>query len=502
MKRDIIFSILLSAAALLNVSCADWLSATPPSQIPAEEHYSSVEGFQQTLTGCYIAMTDANLYGRADSWLIPEVLGHQYNPVVSTVLDLYYMQQYEYERTTSKEFIDNIWAAAYSVIVNANDALSRIEEKRDMLTVTDYSIIKGELLAVRAYVHFDLARLYGYGNWAARKAMIDAKYAVPYVTTVNKELTAQVTMRDFFNLLTADLNEAAALLKAEDPIAGAHDWSYYDEVNSNGYYDYRSLHLNYYAVRALQARVYLWEGSAESKSLALAAAEEVIANFSGVSSVAGTTNPWRWMDANDQQLYQGMVFEQLFGIFVSDFPTLMSTYIKPDMLITETQALYITDEERQNIYESHPSDWRMQQWYHLSTSSANNPYTCMKLESHTGSSTYYSNRMPLIRIPEVYYIAAECCVTGPTPDLTKAMGYLNTVREHRAVYEPLEGLDADGVMAEIAKEYRKEFQMEGAMFYYYKRLGITTIPHYDGAMGDEQYVLPYPDFETQSGRIQ
>ena len=504
MKRDIIFSILLSATALLSVSCTDWLNATPPSQIPAEEHYSSVEGFQQTLTGCYIAMTDANLYGRAGSWLIPEVLAHQFNPVTATneTIEIYYMQQYEYERPTSKEFIDNIWAAAYSVIVNANDALNRIEDKRDMLTVTDYSIIKGELLAVRAYVHFDLMRLYGYGNWAGRKAEVDAKYAVPYVTSVSKELTPQVTMREFFKLLTADLDEAAALLKAEDPIAGAHEWEYYDEVNSNGYYDYRSLHLNYYAVRALQARVYMWEGSAESKSLALAAAEEVIENFANVNGVAGTTNPWRWMDANDQQSYQGMVFEQLFGVFVSDFATLMSTYIKPDMLLTDTQALYITDEERQEIYESHPSDWRMQQWYHLSSSSANNPYTCMKLESHTGTSTYYSNRMPLIRIPEVYYIAAECCATGATPDLDKAAAYLNTVREHRAVYEALEGLDADGVMAEIAKEYRKEYPMEGVMFYFYKRSGATAIPHYEEEMADAQYVLPYPDFETQSGRIQ
>lgn len=504
MKMNKIYLTLLSAATLVNVSCSDWLDATPPSQIPADEHYSTVQGFQQTLTGCYIAMTDQNLYGRSGSWLVPEILAHQFNPVeLSTNFsDVYYMQEYEYERSTSKTLIDNIWAAAYSVIVNANDALNRIDGKRDIMTETDYSIIKGELLAIRAYVHFDLARLYGYGNWGARKAEVDAKYAVPYVTTVSKDLTPQVTMRDFFTKLTGDLSEAERLLKAEDPIAGNHDWSYYAEVNSNGYYDYRSLHLNYYAVRALQARVYLWEGSAESKTLALKAAEEVIANFESISSKAGLTNPWRWMDSNDQQTYQGMVMEQLFGIYVSDLSDLTVTYIKPDMMNTETDALYITDAERQEIYESHATDWRMRDWYHLSTMSSRNPYACIKLESHNGASNYYANRMPMIRIPEVYYIAAECCTTGSDPDLGKAMGYLNTVREHRAVYEPLEGLDAAGVMNEIAKEYRKEFPLEGVMFYYYKRLGITSVPRFDDVMGDAQYVLPYPDFETQSGRVQ
>lgn len=504
MKMNKIYLTLLSAVSLVNMSCSDWLDATPPSQIPAEEHYSSVVGFQQTLTGCYMAMTDENLYGRSGSWLVPEILAHQFNPVNASpnTLGLYYMQEFEYGRPTSKEFIDNIWAKAYNVIVNANEALNRIDGKRDIMTETDYSIIKGELLAIRAYVHFDLARLYNYGNWADRKAEVDAKYAVPYVTSVSKDLTPQLTMREFYTRLTDDLAEAESLLRAEDPVTGTHPWSYYDEVNSNGYYDYRGLHLNYYAVRALQARVYLWEGSAESKTLALRAAEEVIANFGKVGSVSGSTNPWRWMDSNDQQTYQGMVMEQLFGIYVSDFSDLMDTYIKPDMMVTDTEALYITDTDRQEIYESHPTDWRMRDWYHLSTMSSANPYTCIKLQSRTGASNYFSNRMPMIRIPEVYYIAAECCTTGPDPDLNKAMGYLNTVREHRAVYEPLEGLDATGVMNEIAKEYRKEFPLEGVMFYFYKRLGETYIPHLDESMGDNQYVLPFPDFEIQSGRIQ
>ena len=50
MKNSIKY-LLLSAAALAAVSCENWLDVTPPSEIRAEDHYSSAEGFQQTLIG-------------------------------------------------------------------------------------------------------------------------------------------------------------------------------------------------------------------------------------------------------------------------------------------------------------------------------------------------------------------------------------------------------------------------------------------------------------------
>jgi hypothetical protein len=40
------------------------------------------------------------------------------------------------------------------------------------------------------------------------------------------------------------------------------------------------------------------------------------------------------------------------------------------------------------------------------------------------------------------------------------------------------------------------------MFYYYKRIGAEVIPNLETSMTDEQYVLPYPEFELQNGRIQ
>lgn len=117
--------------------------------------------------------------------------------------------------------------------------------------------------------------------------------------------------------------------------------------------------------------------------------------------------------------------------------------------------------------------------------------------------------MPLIRLPEMYYIAAECYITGPDKDLGEARRLLQEVRKARAVYDELDAtLDEAGLMAELEKEYRKEFICEGVVFYFYKRLGYEKLPRQSDVMsgtavvGDAVYMLPYPDFEKQSGRVQ
>lgn len=506
MKKQIIsIALLLAGAAGTLTSCENWLDVTSGSEIRAEDHFKNTEGFRQALIGCYIGMTDETLYGKDMSWLVPEMLGQQFEPYTNTSATTreYNLQNYNYGVTSAKEFIDASWAKAYNVIVNANEALYYIDKNREVLNDTDYSVIKGELLAIRAYIHLDLARMFGYGNWGARKAEIDAKNAVPYVTTVSKNMTAQVSMSDFFTLLTEDLDEAARLLKAEDPIAEAHEWSYYADMNEDGFYDWRNLHLNYYAVRALQARAYLWEGSAESKELALQAAEEVIEGFLAMDGKIGNYNHFAWMTSSDVPSYPALALEQVFALNVATLRDLTTDFFKENYVDTDVAALILIPEDVQTIYEGITSDWRSQinLLQQTSASTIKAGYSSKKYNQNS-TLGYYGNRVPLIRLPEMYYIAAECYATGSTPDLGLAMERLNTVREKRGIYTPLTGLNATQIMEEIAKEYRKEFLAEGVMFYFYKRLGYETVPHRTEPMDDSRYVVPYPDFETQMGRVQ
>ncbi|WP_418992497.1 RagB/SusD family nutrient uptake outer membrane protein [Alistipes sp.] len=496
---------LLFALATISVSCEDWLDATASSEIREKDHYSTEEGFRQSLIGCYINMTDPKLYGKELSWFLPEILARQFSPYTTAVPTAeYYLQNYSYQATGAVTRVEEMWAQAYNVIVNANAALAEIDARRGVLEPINYNVFKGELLAIRAYMHFDLIRLFGYGNWAGRPAEVNAKYAVPYLTTVNKKQTPQLSMEDFFKQLTADLAEAARLLE-DDPITGKHEWSEYTALNEEGFYNYRNLHLNYFAVRALQARVYLWEGSLASKKLALEAAEEVIRKFFEQDGKMGKFNVFRWMGAEETASYPALALEQIFALNINggNFTSYTAAYLKPNYQDTDLSAFHLTPEAATELYENSNSDYRFTKLLNFSSSAASlQGYAPTKLEQSRGLSLY-SNRIPMIRMSEMYYIAAECYATGSEPDLALAIERLTTVRRQRGVFEELDpAMDAEAIMDEIRKEYRKEFLCEGVVFYLYKRFGQPMIPNYDKEMTDKQYVLPYPEYELRMGRVQ
>lgn len=501
MKKQYLYLLFILVGAVCMTSCESWLDETSNSEIREEDHFSTEVGFRQSLIGCYINMTDESLYGKELSWGMVETLGRQFQPYTTSASSSnYYIQNYNYKHSTTVARVENIWAKAYNVIANANAALAVIDEKETMMNPTNYSVIKGEFLAIRAYMHFELMRLYGYGNWAGRKAEIDAKYAVPYVKSVSKNPTDQVKTSEFFKLLIADLEEAAKYL-AEDPVTGKHEWSHYEELNEDGFYDYRNLHLNYYAVKALQARVYLWEGSADSKAKALAAATEVIDDYYTNAASAGTVV--RWMGDTDFNSYPALALEHIFGLNINAerFNNLTAAYLKTALADTDDDAYYLTNADTYAIYENSNTDYRFTKLLQSQLTGIMVGFLPLKLHQTSGAQQLFSYRIPLMRMPEMYYIAAECHLANN--DVEAALDLLTVVRNQRGVYEELDAtMSVEQAMEEIKKEYHKEFLLEGVMFYYYKRTGADELPNMETPMTDAEYVLPYPEFELQNGRIQ
>ena len=512
MKNSIRLSF-LAVVGLLAASCENWLDVTPPSEIRAEDHYSSADGFQQTLLGCYIAMTDENLYGENLTWHMLDMLGRQYDARKNSAADDYDLDRYNYTSTKSSPVIEKVWAAAYSVIVNTNEALDYIDRNRTQLDSINYRIIKGELLAVRAYMHFDLMRLIGCSNLAGRSDL-ESRVTVPYVTAVEKDIAPQLSYAQTIRNLVADLNEASALLEI-DPIRNRYPSDIYAEANVDHFYDYRQLHLNYYAVRALLARIYMWEGSPESLRQARTVAEETIAELKTLAGSGGSTQIVFTKADVVPTTHMCFPDEHLFALNVDDLELKINRNLNREYSQDDRQyrTLCITNSIADNLFEIKGvgiSDCRYKLLYHNVEYWPEGTKTPSKLyqTTSTGANYSYKDLLPLIRLPELYYMAAECYVRGPEPDLEKARTLLDEVREARAVYEDLSpDLDAEGMMTEIDKEYRKEFICEGVAFYFFKRLGYEELPRQSDVglkspVGDATYMLPYPEFEVQSGRVQ
>jgi starch-binding outer membrane protein, SusD/RagB family len=112
-----------------------------------------------------------------------------------------------------------------------------------------------------------------------------------------------------------------------------------------------------------------------------------------------------------------------------------------------------------------------------------------------GGNLGYLNKMPVMRVSEMYYIAAECLRAS---DVEASIEYLNIVRRARNVLTDLPATLTDAQFQdELFKEYRKEFYLEGQLFFFYKRLNLPKI---GAATADNSiYVLPLPDNEVEYG---
>ncbi|MEI3154928.1 MAG: RagB/SusD family nutrient uptake outer membrane protein [Odoribacter sp.] len=108
--------------------------------------------------------------------------------------------------------------------------------------------------------------------------------------------------------------------------------------------------------------------------------------------------------------------------------------------------------------------------------------------------TSLENTVPLIRLPEMYYILAECA-----EDEGEAAGYLNKVREARGIEAVAFEMNPEEA---LTKEYRKEFYAEGQLFFFYKRWFKSSFLHCPvREMKANNYQFSIPDDEILFGDV-
>jgi hypothetical protein len=478
---------------LLSISSCKkgWLDVSSGTEIKSDDQFSSESGFKDALMGVYIGMTDPALYSKDMSWSLVDILSHQYRPLTGTeqYVDIY---NYNYKTIKAAAQIDAVWNKSYNTIANINNALLNIDKNKGMLDPINYSIIKGELLGLRAFLHFDLMRVYGHGNLASRPELA-VMLTIPYVTDFKKEITTQLSYAQTFDLLNKDINEALALLK-EDPIYNnpKKPASYYANVNRDGFYNKREQRLNYYAVKALQARSLLWQGGNANVANAALAAEEVIKDSPAklINSASVATNP---------SLYT----EHLFNLNVTSFLSIINTYLRAnDASLSNT--LYLNNTQAQSTFETANANIGLSDFrYNTLLSAQTLGMVPIKYYQSLETKDVGRNIMPLMKLPEMYYIAAEHYITA---NPAKAIEYLEKIRENRGIVQliPMNS-NVELIKTELDKEYRKEFIMDGQLFFYYKRLGKITYPGLASTIvaNDKVYVLPYPATEIEFGnRVQ
>jgi hypothetical protein len=475
-------------------SCKKFLDVQPESDVTKEQLFTTEEGFKEALNGVYTKCSEGGLYGGNLTFSNLDIMAQNYTFTDATFQKV---ASFQYKDNVLKDKNSQIWSAAYSAIGNCNEILQKIDDQKGIFSGGNYSIIKGEALALRAYLHFDLLRMYANSykdNPAGR--------GIPYVTTVGIKSTLFSSVDSALKLAIKDLSDAKNLLGIADPIhtagyiVGYPNKVYPDNFtgkkqteNSGGalFLQNRRHRLNYFAVCAELARAYLYKGDYTNS---LVNANEVI---------NAEKFPWTEKEdafsGNAEQRDRIFYKELIFGWFVPNSNTMLGD------LFTKTgvAAYQPTPLQLDNIYEKSTigaEDWRYRQWFLTATDVTPNRSYLIK---YTRNSTPLINLHPLmapaLRLSEMYYIAAEATYDI---DPAKAIGYLNTMRIHRGIIDLLPiTLGKTAFTNELVKEYRKETYGESQVFFTYKRLNLDLIAS-SGQIypaSNNIFVFPVPDDE-------
>ncbi|MDR1273450.1 MAG: RagB/SusD family nutrient uptake outer membrane protein [Odoribacteraceae bacterium] len=505
--------LILTIAGLTFASCEKWLTVGSLTQVTEEEMFSSDEGFHSALAGIYIGMTTEELYGQRLTWHMLDFLAHYYAQVISGSSDVY-LHTHQYQYVTSS--VTGVWSGLYNLIANCNNILEHLELNKDQLNPVNYQLVKGEALALRAFFHLDLMRLYGFGGLKNRD--VSGKFAIPYMTVYSKEIIPQRPYAETFALLKKDLRDACALLwgeNGENCYRHTRDNAFFDEGpngKDNEFFTYytqqASPRVDYYVARAILARALMWEGNPADHAEVLEIVDEWIDtreanNWDWVTRSRVTTST---LSERDKIFTQ----EHLWHLHVRNFRYIIDTWLDASNPggAYNGEVIYLLQPVAREIFEVSQgndvglSDFRYSYLLQAQGSQMNN-YATLKLHQNLGDlSIDYKDLIPLISTPELYYMKAE--IFAEQGNLPLAVECLNAVRGARGIINDLDpALSYAEVRDEILKEYRKEYVSLGQLFYFYKRWNVPTVLGYASPMTDAEYVLPYPDEEViRGGRYQ
>jgi hypothetical protein len=463
---------LLLCISLLAASCKKYLNVQPEASYTESQVYGNETALQQAFNGLYIELANNQGYGANLTTTIIEMMGQRYKPsqTAATATDLSVFQTYSYGSATAQTVFDSTWRQAYSTIQATNVFLSKIDNsiQSKVLTQAHGNQLKGEALAIRAMVHFDMLRLFG-----PVYSQDSSSPAIPYYTQANGESQPILTAAAVMTKVMADYAGAISLL-ATDPVITSGV-----QMTPDFYTGYRNQRLNIYAVKALMARAALWQGNKQqAHDLAFSVLTDSEKWFPWTSYVAANdgTNPDRIFSS-----------EVLFAVYNPGMYTNFTNFFAP--ALSDNTILAPDSSRLRTVFEGNDNDYRYSQSWKI----LGKPYrTFYKYADLTITTLPWRFLQPIIRKSELYFMLAET-ETGTAT----ALGYLNTARRNRGLIALAATAD---ITAELRKEFQKEFWGEGQLFFYYKRINAVGVPDaaypYVFLTVDPVYVVPLPLSET------
>ena len=448
------------AVVMASAGC-DALNQEPSTSVTVDTAITSVEDLSNAVNGAYYVATYGTMLTVASEMSIyADLVGPDSYQPASSGQNASRMAQFAL--TPADTY--NAYYYLYAAIASINNALDKAALLEDQDAAAPYV---AELYAMRGLFHFHLATYFApiptSGSLNTNGIVLsDRVFDIDHIgQRASVDSTYRFIVSDFTKAVESGLNK---------------------ERNTG--------HLNYWAALALRARANLYMGD---YAAALADAEEVISD-----------SPYKlytienYIDAWSREGADEMILEYL-QTDVYNAQRYAPGYYTSPLGYSE----YGVSEAFYNWLMLNPSDVRSKMVADCMQAPGSEPdyhvgYYPLKYPGNAGASVAaYVNNIKVIRLSEVYLIAAEAAlhVGGD------AAGYLNALRSQRI--EGYAGVDAV-TLDDILDERRKELFAEGQIAFDFWRNGKTVNNgNFTVSATNYKTVLPLPveEIDLSKGRL-
>ena len=433
-------SIILTVLSLMLItSCEDFLDVKPSNLAASETSITNAADAKVAMNGIMRKMTSSLYYGR-NFVIYGDAKGGDF-AVRSQGRGLDYYYSFNHSPTSGSG--SGFWEHIYNCILQANNLIMNIEklesEDKGTPSLSDY---KAQAMTARALMYFDLVRIYG-----KPYNMDKSSFGVPLVLEP-LDAAAQPTrasVEAVYTQILKDLNDAAPMLSKN---------------KVNGY-------INYYANKAIEARVHLFM---DNFTASLASAEEVI--NSGKYSLYSNT---AWVGSWATPYGSESVFELAIFPAEGDLTTgSLGYYLLRLGKVTGASGWFMASDYWINRMGEDPTDirWGIMDYDESSDTRLGSSLKYVGGTAMAGDKASRSAvNVKVIRLSEMYLVAAEAALRLPTPDRAKAANYLNQIRKRAPALLPADETTVTVDM--ILDEKSKEFFAEGLRYFDMLRLNKT-----------------------------
>ena len=447
-----IFIILTLSAGVTFASCSDFLTQNPYNEVGENVAITNYNNARYALNAVYYTMRSSSFYGR-NVLTIADAATE--NTMLSPQGTVRFNDICPWTISENTSLIGSVFSSGYSAI----NAINRIFAVVDKIDATDAQKreIKGQVLALRALCHFEIARLFCQAYSGGENSL-----GIPYMeesTVFGKP--DRGALSNTYSKIIVDFKEAILLLTNRPGFIAANFPAVY--------------YLDEWSAKALLARVYLSQLDYTNAKPLL---QDIVSN-SGYMLLpnANFLNAWAEKYSSTSKT------EFMLAMNVIPTETLGSESIG----FTYLQGGYNDLRAAQNAFDLFDDEDIRKSLFLPGTGGAIGYIMVNKYisrESNTGLTD-----IPIVRLADVYLMYAEACAY--TGDETTAITYLDKVRLRAQPFANISTETGEALKEKIFLERRKELMYEGHYLHDLKRYQKPII---SATRSDHAHYMtvPYP----------